>query len=803
METDEGAMIKVEPSCNNHFDSIETVDHQQQQTNSNGNNNIDLDNSNYNHQCYICDKVFSANSNLNRHLRKIHKENVQSPYNNVKCALCDSVYPSSSIYNRHLDNDHKVKIEIERKTFADKKSFDDWKHSVENQTTSQFIKSRGEKKTKNVNKTYYSCNRSGYYVSKARTQKALKKQGSRKINGRCPASMNVTVNPDFTYEVRFVKTHVGHSFELKHLDLSDQDREIIVQKLVSGVTKKDIIKQLRSAAEQLNPITASVSPTSTISPSGAQPVNADTSTIANDSETTGTTANELIFSSVSETPTSSVNANPIGNSSTTAVQGASNCNILNNLNNQQQQTTSRLHLATTKDIHNIINAKNLDSKRIRHNYDLNNVEAWISEMKEFNEASSVLFYKSQSELIDRFPSLREDDFMLIIMKDGQSEVFKKYGERCIIIDSTHNIHCEYLQVATVSVIDQDGKCFPVAFLFSSRTDCEVLEVFFTILKDKVGTITTRMVIADELNDFYQAWTNIMTRPTHNLLTPWSVFDNWAKKFDLILNREKLRKLKKSLRALLTESETDKFARSLTQIIEEHKHDPEVSEFLKYFEEKFAKNPDLWSSCLRKTHGASNFQLWRLHDKFKVVYKEGKNSKKLCKYVAKLMSLFEDSQLERLSEIEDGNPAKQKALLDRHKKSVGTSSLVYEVAVEPAYWLCPSESSNEVYYEVKHENKVDGEANVENPPDLGDLGEQDEAERIRREEKGEKGEAKKNVGDKCKSPKTNCCDLKCPTCAACRHQYKCTCLDYIVNLNMCKHIHRICAMRRSQTEQQPE
>mgnify|MGYP003729617393 CR=1 FL=1 len=701
-------------------------------------NITDLETSNYNHQCYICDKIFSANSNLNRHLRKIHKENVQSPYNNVKCALCESVYSSSSIYNQHLENDHKVRIEVEHLTFVSKQSFEEWKHGIENETTSQYIKSRGEKKTKNVNKTYYSCNRSGYYVSKARTRKALKKQGSRKINGRCPASMNVTINPDSTYDVRFVKTHVGHSFELKHLDLSDKDRDLIVQKLVSGVTKKDIIKQIRSAVEQQT-TTASVSPSSTVSAPGHNltAATSNTNSLSNSLEVIPTTS-EIAITNTTPIITCTSTVSTVA---TTPV--SQNSCILSSLN---CQPTSRLHLATTKDIHNIINSKHLDSKLIRHNYDLNNVEAWISEMKEFNEASSVLFYKSQAELIDRFPKLREDDFLLVIMKDGQSEILKMHGEKCIIIDSTHNVHCEYLHVASVSVIDEDGKGFPVAFLFSTRTDVEVLEVFFTIMRDKVGAVSTRMVIADELNDFYQAWTKVMTRPTHNLLTPWSVFDNWAKKFDLISNRDKLRKLKKSLRALLTESETDKFTRSLTQIVEDHKQDPEVSEFLKYFEEKFARNPDLWSSCLRKTHGATNYQLWRLHEKFKMVYKEGKNSKKLCKYVASLMTLFEDSQMELLSKVEDRNPAKRKALLDRHQKSVEIGSLVYEVAVEPIYWLCPSESSSEVYYEVKHDSN---------------------------------------------EPK--CCDLKCPTCSTCRHQYKCTCLDFVVNLNMCKHIHRICAM----------
>lgn len=686
---------------------------------------------NYNHQCYICDKTFSANSNLNRHLRKIHKENVQSPYNNVKCALCDSVFSSSSLYNQHLDNSHGVKIETEHHTFSNKESFEEWKHGIEYHTTSQFIKSRGEKKSKNVNKTYYSCNRSGYYVSKARTQKALKKQGSRKINGRCPASMNVTLNPDSTYDVRFVKTHVGHDFEVRHLDISDKDRNFIVEKLVSGLTKKEIIKQIRSNLE---------GPELSISSSHGN-INAisNLSTIDNSGNNDPSMTRELLITNHNTIAATKPSA------STTPFSRSSSSNSCS-IGNSSSQLSSRLHLATTKDIHNIINSKHLDSKLIRHNYDLNRIDAWVQETKEYDEISSVLLYKPQNELNERFPGLREDDFIFTIMKPGQSVILKRLGYRCILIDSTYHVQCEYLHVTSISVIDDKGSGIPVAWLFATRTDLEILEMFFTLIRDRVGVISTRMLVADELDAFYQAWTNTMTRPTHNLLTPWSVLDSWTKRLDVLSNRDRLRKLKKSLRYIITESKKDKFDASIHNILRENGQNQELSSFIEYFEEKFVRNPDLWSNVFRETQGVSNTQLWRLHDKFKGVYKDGKNSKKLCRYVLSLMNLFENEQLELLMEIEDKDPLKAKAISDRHQKSVDTVSLVYEVAVQPTYWLFPSDNASDLYYEVKRENK-----------------------------------------------KEKCCDLSCESCKACRHDFKCSCLDYLINWNMCKHIHKVCLM----------
>lgn len=758
-----------------------------------------VDTSNYSHQCYICDKVFSANSNLNRHLRKIHKENVQSPYNNVKCALCNSIYSSSSIYNQHLEKDHRVHIEVEHHTFDTKEQFEEWKHQIEDETTSQFIKSRGDKKSSKANKTYYSCNRSGYYVSKARTRKALKKQGSRKINGRCPAALNVTVKEDLSYDVRFVKTHVGHTFELEHLDLSDKDRELIVQKLISGVTKKDIIKQLRSSTALKPGTSGSTTPNGSLNNSvilaaSGSPASTTISTTGNASEMIEVimpVSSEDVLrldsialdSSAFETSVASTTDN---SARTTPSMSTAPSSCLptpaNGCSNGRQLRSSRLHLATTKDIHNIINSKRLDSKLIKHNYDLHVLEHWVDDMQSLNNsASSVLFYKNQSGKSDRYTKLRSEDFLLAIMTEGQAEMLQRHGERCIIIDSTHNIHCEYLQVTLLAVVDAEGTGFPCAFMFSSRTDQDTLSVFFNLIKQKSGTIATRMVIADELDDFYQAWTQVMSRPTHNLLTPWCVFDNWAKEFESIKNKEKLRRLKKSLRALLTEPEADKFSRTLNQILTEFRDDEDVGKFVEYFERNYANNQDLWSSCLRKSHGVLNYQLSKLHDRFKLIYKAGKTSKKLCIFVAKMMTLFDDRQLDTVTRLEETLPQKKEAVEIRHNKSLeSTNILAYEVAADPPYWLFPDgDNSKEEYHEIRR---------ITNQRDASTKINQQQIVTRSSDASQQKLKVSSNLADIKPTP---CCNLVCASCNACRHEYKCSCLDYVVNMNLCKHIHQIC------------
>lgn len=717
---------------------------------------------NYDHQCYICDKTFSANSNLNRHLRKIHQESVQSPYNNIKCVLCGSLHSSSSLYIDHLEKDHRCPVEVETLTFDTRQAFEDWKLDTENRTRSQFIKSRGQKRSGDNKKTYFSCNRSGNFVSKAKTQKSIKKQGSRKINGRCPAAITLTYNHDSSLKVKFIKTHVGHDFELKHLDLSEKDRDLIVRKLASGITKRELIKQIRLTSElhQNNSIITNASPTDISTTSSEVPSSSILSGIGmpslnnlqpivinSRSSTRGCGEQQIEVVIPTTTSGHTQRSNTSSGSPDELIEPSSAASL------------SRLHLATTKDIHNILNSKHLNSKKIRHNYDLNAIEHWIREMKEFGEDSrTVLFYKDQMEISSKYPKLTQDDFMLVIMKDGQANALRRFASKCVVIDSTHNVNCEYLHLTLMFVIDETDKNFPVAFMFSNRTDMDTLEVFYSLVRDKAGQITTRTLIADDLNDFYQAWWKVMSRPLHNLPTPWSVFDCWTRHFDLIKNREKLRKMKKQLKTLLTEAETDKFSGSLKQILSTFKQDSETSDFINYFDEQFAKNPDVWSSCLRNTFGVSNHGLWLMHDKFKTVYKEGKSSRRMCKYITCLMDLFEDHQLKIVTSYEESTnrSVRLQAMTHRHQKGVASGCAVYEVAVEPTYWLCPSECLTDVYDEIRH---------VARGEPINTLNEM----------------------------QIKCCDLHCSECKTCRHEYKCTCLDYVVNLEMCKHIHRISAL----------
>lgn len=74
------------------------------------------------HPCLICEKEFTTSSNLNRHIKAIHKaEPVKTPNKNpvCMCPLCDQDNPSKKAYLKHLEEEHDIHCKVESHLFKD------------------------------------------------------------------------------------------------------------------------------------------------------------------------------------------------------------------------------------------------------------------------------------------------------------------------------------------------------------------------------------------------------------------------------------------------------------------------------------------------------------------------------------------------------------------------------------------------------------------------------------------------------------------------------------------------------------
>lgn len=141
--------------------------------------------------------------------------------------------------------DKEVKIE-----FQSLEEFLSWKSAEEQLTTSSWVKYTSSKCTSAGKKSYYVCHRSGEYSSKSAGIRTLKAQGSNRISGTCPSTINVLERKDGKVEVIYLKTHHGHSFSLHDMGkmrLTDGERKIIAGKLKEGVTVTRILHDIRDS----------------------------------------------------------------------------------------------------------------------------------------------------------------------------------------------------------------------------------------------------------------------------------------------------------------------------------------------------------------------------------------------------------------------------------------------------------------------------------------------------------------------------------------------------------------------------
>lgn len=194
----------------------------------------------------------------------------------------------------------------------------------------------------------------------------------------------------------------------------------------------------------------------------------------------------------------------------------------------------RTHLLTKKDLFNIERSFNIRSES-KHSNDAISVDVWVEEMK---TNGCVLFYKPQGEPCE-YPELKLDDFVLIIMNQGQAEMLKKYGADCICVYETHGLNAYHFNLTTVLVLDDMREGFPCCFLISNRSDEIMMYIFFTQIKNYMGELLQcKVFMSDMAQAFYNAWIQVMGLPVHRLFCAWHIDRAWRNNLHKVHSKEK-------------------------------------------------------------------------------------------------------------------------------------------------------------------------------------------------------------------------------------------------------------------------
>ncbi|XP_026680798.1 uncharacterized protein LOC113468224 [Diaphorina citri] len=434
------------------------------------------------------------------------------------------------------------------------------------------------------------------------------------------------------------------------------------------------------------------------------------------------------------------------------LQGVPADTVLDQVRDSIKGTCERIHLISKRQIQRIEQCIGLTSSVQRDENDLTSVAMFVEESKDSTE-NVVILYKNQGEV---HPVLDKQDFVLGIMSKAQEAMLKKFGTNGIIcMDSTHGTNPYDFNLITVLTVDDFGEGFPVAFLYANKEDETTLSLFLNSIKEKIGTINASTFMSDDAPQYYNSWKNVMGSTAKKLLCTWHVDRAWQGKINLIAKDKKI-VVYRMLKKLQTETCKEKFVVLLQEFLQMLGQDKDLSNFREYFETYYLNRVENWAYCHRLFSNINtNMYLEAMHRVIKHVYMKGNKLRRLDKSLDLLLKFLRDKQVNRLIKIYTGkNSCKINIIKKKHAMSESMS--LKTVVTGNGFWVVDSETVSDLKHTV--------------------------------------------CLNEFKPCNIDVCPLFCKECLACIHKYTCTCTDYLIKGNMCKHIHLVCRLMQTDVEE---
>lgn len=362
------------------------------------------------------------------------------------------------------------------------------------------------------------------------------------------------------------------------------------------------------------------------------------------------------------------------------------------------------------------------------------VELWVSEK---TNKDCIKFFKPQYCISPKYPELGLDGYFLLLMTKPQIEFMKKFSERLVCVDRQKG---ENFEIVSLLILDDKEECLPCAFLFTNKVTLDVFKVFFTEIKNVVGKVETKLVLSEKFNRVANIWEQVMETSVKNMICSWDILKDWTTNLWSVETQEKVDETYKELEQLLEEKDINSFTTKCEALLDQLMSDPETEEFGSYFAENYASDPHTWACCYRYEEEDSRGynQLEKIHSTIQYIL-HTKSTKKLNKALDASLDYLRNKIYDRLILINNGKVSSKLAEV-RHRHKVA-ERMIYEIAHQNDYWSVTSRKKEQ------------------------------------------------NIVTLCKG---NCdCQTKCNVCNVCAHTYVCSCIDSVLKLNMCRHIHSVC------------
>lgn len=197
-------------------------------------------------KCHKCDYTTCRTDNLERHKKTLHAKPVDD--NNLKslCPGCDFKCQTRYEILEHFEKQHAVIFDYQILEFQNMQDFEFWKADLEKNEHVSFCNKYSFVTEDGHKKVHFSCSRDGFYKSKAskRHEKIL---GTNKINGCCPATIDIDIFDDDQVRAYFQRTHFGHKNEVGRMRLLKTERDEIARKISLKIPFEDILDSIRES----------------------------------------------------------------------------------------------------------------------------------------------------------------------------------------------------------------------------------------------------------------------------------------------------------------------------------------------------------------------------------------------------------------------------------------------------------------------------------------------------------------------------------------------------------------------------
>ena len=246
---------------------------------------------------------------------------------------------------------------------------------------------------------------------------------------------------------------------------------------------------------------------------------------------------------------------------------------------------------------------------------------------------------------------------------------------------------------------------------------------------------------------YKAWSSVMGE-SQLLHCAWHVDKALRENIQrLVKNSESRAETYKMVRTLMVETHAPTFEATKPYVVLQLKQNENTSDFAEYFEVYYGKNAKHWAYCYRINCGINtNMSLERMHGILKHAYLNGKKNKRLDTAVQALLHMLDDRRIDRLLSLSKGKYTHKLAVLrKRHDNSEQLTGQCFDISPNREWTVQSSSDLQEVFNVTRSESNC----------------------------------------NKCNF------NLRCVECNSCIHEYFCTCPDYTIRYNMCKHIHYVC------------